>query len=487
MAHEDRERMFEKALERNFPPGRPGDAKANSVRNSEPRQDACPDAEILASYHERLLGPAELAYWKSHITGCARCQEILSQLELTDEIPLGAGRGLENVAEPESLVAAAHRELRSAADSRRVEPSVREIKTATVPPAGRLRWRWIAPAGAIAASLFVWVALQENKSGLSSPQQSIPTTKEERAAVPESSVSTASGQRRDELQEKSGALAGKQLKKDVPAAPSAMMDLPLKGRDLELQEQLAPKRQAGIGGQPGTSQGANGILSTYGDARARAEGAVQANGNLQSGGQQNANVHVAEPKMEAQAAPAALPPEQNYQANNAAPPPAVVPQAIQNVELSPEALQDQVRRTSDDRSFADRQLMKAASKDKAAGARLVSSPAGKVIWRVGPGGFIEQSLDAGRSFERQDSGVKTELFAASASSDSVCWVVGRSGTVLRTLDGGAHWSKVASPTKQNLGAVRAVDDLHATVWGMADREGFETSDGGATWRPVGNQ
>src|SRR5271155_4373902 len=80
MGHDDRDRSFEKALGQHLRVG----AEAG-VRNA-----ACPDAETLAAYHERALSLEELSSWKTHIAACARCQEILAQLELTDNLPLAA-------------------------------------------------------------------------------------------------------------------------------------------------------------------------------------------------------------------------------------------------------------------------------------------------------------------------------------------------------------------------------------------------------------
>src|ERR1700687_3388612 len=82
MAREDRERNFEKALARNLRPDLPADAQTH----------ACPDAELLAAYHERSLPPDQMISWKGHIAGCPRCQEALAHLEATDEIPLDANQ-----------------------------------------------------------------------------------------------------------------------------------------------------------------------------------------------------------------------------------------------------------------------------------------------------------------------------------------------------------------------------------------------------------
>src|SRR5438309_4618165 len=97
--------------------------------------------------------------WKEHIVGCANCQTMLSHLEATDAIPLqttGAARAL---AQQES----AHQ----VADSSQRQPAVPAILPKQSRRARILRgarWQWLAPAGALAAGLLVWIALHENQS-----------------------------------------------------------------------------------------------------------------------------------------------------------------------------------------------------------------------------------------------------------------------------------------------------------------------------------
>src|SRR5258708_36090703 len=74
MSAEDRDQLFEKALARQLRAGK--DALA----------DACPDAETLAAYHERLLSVEELSAAKKHLVSCTRCQQILAQLEATQDL-----------------------------------------------------------------------------------------------------------------------------------------------------------------------------------------------------------------------------------------------------------------------------------------------------------------------------------------------------------------------------------------------------------------
>ena len=129
----------------------------------------------------------------------------------------------------------------------------------------------------------------------------------------------------------------------------------------------------------------------------------------------------------------------------------------------------------------------AALQNGKAGEATILAPGGTVLWRLRSNGKIERSVDSGVNWSRQNSGVNAELLAGSAPSDAVCWVVGRAGTILRTTDGGGHWSRVVSPIPGNVGGIRAVDAMHATVFGVGGEGkggGFATSDGGVTWAPV---
>src|SRR2546430_13021730 len=73
MASEDRDHLFEKALARQMH----ADAGGDSL---------CLDAETLAAYHERLLSPEEMSQAKNHLVSCTRCQQILAQLEATENL-----------------------------------------------------------------------------------------------------------------------------------------------------------------------------------------------------------------------------------------------------------------------------------------------------------------------------------------------------------------------------------------------------------------
>src|SRR5271154_5828974 len=97
----------------------PGEAGAEQ---SNLGADACPDAEILAAYHERLLSNDEMNLWKEHIFSCARCQEILSHLEATEDILVAAAE--------EDQIAAVNEDARSPA--RMPHPAVFAVRPAAM-------------------------------------------------------------------------------------------------------------------------------------------------------------------------------------------------------------------------------------------------------------------------------------------------------------------------------------------------------------------
>jgi len=113
---------------------------------------------------------------------------------------------------------------------------------------------------------------------------------------------------------------------------------------------------------------------------------------------------------------------------------------------------------------------------------LISPPGSNVIWHAGRAGLIEFSTDGGASWSRQTSGVPFDLTAGSAPSAKVCWIVGRTGTILLTTDGGEHWSVIHPPVEEDLEGVHAWDSRHAVVFANKGFEGFETKNGGKTWK-----
>src|SRR5215813_11154785 len=145
---EDRDQLFEKALARHL--------RAESAASS-----LCLDPETLAAYHERTLSPAELASAKSHIVSCARCQQILAELEVTPEV--------DQLQETTELAPAVARTAAPASSELRRELSPPAVitqqpspeKVVAIPSKRFASLRWAAPAGALAAALLVWIGVRD--------------------------------------------------------------------------------------------------------------------------------------------------------------------------------------------------------------------------------------------------------------------------------------------------------------------------------------
>jgi hypothetical protein len=435
MALDDDERSFEKALARRV--------RANAAAA------ACPDAETLAAYHERSLTPAEVVTWKQHIAACVSCQEILAQLEATDEIRVGADQ---------------HQ------DATVVVPLPQSPKQQRA-----AHWRWLAPA--LAAGLLVWVAVHEKQPAKVMQPAKIEVSENRPSAPPPPVETTATVDR--EKAEKLAPSSKATTATDNRAAASGV----LQNRKAELAAKVVPASHEGDFAKSDRKDA---------DLNAVAQAPVGMTESTNAGGvadasklkqteelpmQQRAVDNLAQlqtstpkptggapgpgpsPQMETKSAAAG-------KAASAAPPSA----AAETLELS-----------AGSRDAAAFRMAKSRS------PRPVPAPGGKVIWRLGAAGLIELSTDSGLTWTPQASGTSADLFLGSAPSEQVCWVIGIGGTILRTADGGTHWLTVASPISQNLGLIRASDALHATVWDMSRRHSFQTADGGVTWTQVSGQ
>src|SRR5260370_22236460 len=167
MATDERDGMFDKALARHLRSAAPAGQAAEMPGAFASQGGACPDPETLAAYHERSLLPEQLNSLKEHIVGCANCQTVLAHLETTDEISLQTFEEVgvvEKASEP--VVGARNLETFPAAaapsQSQRAAVAPRQ-KSRRILLLGGARWQWLAPAGAIAAGLLVWIALHENQ------------------------------------------------------------------------------------------------------------------------------------------------------------------------------------------------------------------------------------------------------------------------------------------------------------------------------------
>jgi photosystem II stability/assembly factor-like uncharacterized protein len=119
---------------------------------------------------------------------------------------------------------------------------------------------------------------------------------------------------------------------------------------------------------------------------------------------------------------------------------------------------------------------------------VLKAPSGFAFWRVGKGGIIARSADAGKTWIAQVSPSMEDWLAGAAMSDKTCWLVGGHGAIARTTDG-RHWKKIAAPAAAADSAGAFPDWLAVTATNknsvaIVARDGrkFATSDGGKSWR-----
>lgn len=89
----------------------------------------------------------------------------------------------------------------------------------------------------------------------------------------------------------------------------------------------------------------------------------------------------------------------------------------------------------------------------------------RVGWAVGRGAVF-RTVNGGRSWQRQRSGVPTDLFDVKFVSAGEGWAVGAEGTVLHTRDGGINWLSERSPTPHRLERIYFTDRNHGWAVGF---------------------
>jgi hypothetical protein len=448
MPSDNRERSFENALAGHLRAG------AEGIPHTE-----CSDAETLAAYQEGSLAADQVVSLKTHIAGCERCRQILTTLAATDEIPAPAV----NVT------------LQPTAAAKSPVHVLAARKTAL--------WQWIAPAGALAAALLVWVSVHENNSPIipaKAPSLSANHDARQAETVNPPPVSPA-------VPSPSGGStslnkASSDLHQILRAAPQSK----IRERVQTLPKQKDLYRAAKKSDVPaGFDQFADSSLNRNDplDHNELPAPSLEA---------QNQTVMI-EPdkaKMEDKIvngrrdAPSPKPPQPALERSpNATPVPSAPPPSPAHTQVSTESVEVSG-------AITQRQEIGGMSPFKQSEVRLansvaevtISAPGGQVSWRVGQAGIIEFSPDAGKSWIVQPSGVISDLLTGYAPSDRVCWIVGRGGTLLRTTDGGAHWQKLRPPSQEDLHYVFAVDARQATV-SLASGK-YQTTDGGTTWKKL---
>jgi hypothetical protein len=447
MPSDDRDRKFENAL-------------ASHVRASSsagvPR-NPCADAEMLAAYHQGALPPEQIASLKTHVTDCSRCQEILALLEVTDK------------ATDEIAVASALAPRAAGAPAKPVQ---------ILPSRRPALWRWVAPAGALAAALLVWVAVRENNSVRFPPQTPTVNVKSETAkdlsASPKPQVVPPSGD----------AAQG-------PPAPTRTVDAPTVAPAPKIAGTRRERTQAFLKQKESSAEEKKSDVDDFTqflDKSPVSDAAPALDSNaLHSNARSDADAKATKDKADALVVPSRPALSRGAVAGGMASAPAPQPPAPEPGQLSkanagvspagaPVLQRQQLEEFPGAKRRAEMRLANAISEV------IIPAPGERVSWRIGLAGLIEFSADAGKTWALQPSGVITDLLAGSAPSDKVCWIVGRGGTILRTTDGGAHWQKVQSPTQEDIHSVMAQDARQASI--SLTNGVYQTMDGGATWNKL---
>jgi len=518
MGHEeDGERKFEQALARHLREEAGADELAST----------CPDAEVLAAFHERMLSSEELNAAKQHVETCSRCQEILAHLEASDETELQAEE--EKVLEMREPVLAGPADREERFGRAAAPAAVASVTAALKAPrsisngrGGKLS-RWVAPVGAIAAGLLIWAVVRDSK-----PQNFAPATNiqvAQQRAEDEQAANNLGSDSADKLSR-----AGN--RKLQPAQGFSTRSLPAEEQS-QLTDRLS-KDSEGARKAPGAAIA--GRLATEEQGRAdkylpeakpaapaksvagrgnaaNASAAPVVAGARQSGNKQTTNlpamgrneVTLSLEAEEARKAPTrerSTLSKEKLEAGVAvaspapSPPPGTLSETVtvQSAEVASakpaqkkdaDAKNAELVTTAQAEVSANYARTAAALKGKVTeDSKTIVTPGGTALWQLQAAGIIERSVDRGLTWSRQDSGTTRDLVGGSAPSDVVCWIVGRRGLILRTTDGGGHWEKVTAPTAEDFTGIRATDALHAAILDRGGRAEFVTSDGGVNWERV---
>jgi photosystem II stability/assembly factor-like uncharacterized protein len=118
-------------------------------------------------------------------------------------------------------------------------------------------------------------------------------------------------------------------------------------------------------------------------------------------------------------------------------------------------------------------------------------------WAVGDDGVVWHTIDGGRTWDRQATGVRASLRSVQFLTPFVGWIAGREelangagsvGVLLYTRDGGLKWQRLLPNALPGLNVIRFADAQNAFLLGDgADQYPsgvFKTTDGGRTWQPV---
>jgi Photosynthesis system II assembly factor YCF48 len=469
MPSDDRDRKFERALAQHL---RGGSAQAN-----------CPDAETLAAYHERNLSLEEMARWKQHISACEACQEALALAEATEN---QLAEDWEERGIPVHEAASVPGAQAGSVPKRTAKADAASAPHAAATPVAINRrrpvlLRWAIPLGALAAGVLVFIGIYEQRAPKVARYSDTVIARHQQPAPPGQVLDqqAAKAQPRPESKDlplSSAEISRQKSELELPAAPTAKPgertkdtgDAAWESRDQLGSGRLEKKRlPPSPSPSPKIPSGAAADITVS----------------------ENAPVVAAAPSPPPPPAPSALrggvggaTPRRSAPAPSDAKsaPPAIT----QTVTVETEA-------AAPDTSTSVMMMKQGVANELAQVARsdagLILTPDNKVFWKLRPAGTLQLTTDGGKKWKSLDSGANADLTAGVAPSSRVCWLAGKAGTLLLTTDRGRHWTRISTPITGDLGGVRASDAKHATIWDATKQIGYETSDGGATWKQTSSK
>ena len=445
MSTDDRDLQFERAL-------------AGHLTNASPD---CPDAEVIAAFHENSLSTEEMTRCERHVASCTRCQEALAILEQTDAIPVQDFH-LQPVEELAVLTSAVPKP--PVTPLSRVAPAAVPTRQSLQQRASKFRpradWRWLAPVGAVAAAVIVWIGSHEIR--LEHLQKNIPVQVAENRASESQPYATpapppppaADTSQSDEIAKSKMSSAPPRSQKELPAPGRHRADEPKTAVPAAKGEITADRKDAPVLERQISPQPTSGALAK--------------------------SLPQSPPVAVSGAASGLVAPQRAEKLRNEAAP---APSAANQVQSRASELDAMTSAAMPAKKLESHALLRDATDHP----RYIVAPGEKHAWLVGDAGRIETTSDGGKTWTTQTSSVTADLMAGSATSNNVCWVVGRAGTILLTTDGGKNWRQLASPIATDIGGIHATDASHASIWDVPNRHSFQTTDGGVTWMPMANE
>jgi hypothetical protein len=428
----------------------------------------CPDAELLAAYFDKSLGPDEVARYELHFSTCSRCREQLAMMvraadepahkveELSLQPVLATARPVEGIAKAASTWTPAAQKA----------PAVSVITTK--PQNAPSKWvdpRWLVPVAAVllvGTFTFFRFASRGRNIPLNSEvavSKSAPPPQSEAAPAPEPESSA-----RESVEHE------RPLKKANPPASRPPASHPaLAGNTSTSASARTPSAPAGNATSRSTRVTPGRSPTFRGSYVTRSQGAI-----VQE-----------RPSTSAEPAPSAPAPELNASLSKG-PVTTDSADAVKSPAPPPPSEAEQKSETTEvttPNGFRGSSAISSLGPAKAAKTRYTATVVIKttdhnVMYRI-TGGLVEISEDGGANWQGQRLDPPVDFVAGSAPESHVCWLVGRAGVIFLTEDG-KGWQKIPSPVSKDLVAVEAQSAVSATITAK-DGQKWSTDDAGKTW------